>query len=130
LILVDSSVWIDFLSARPGPAGFELRRLIEEGAPAAVTGVVVTEILQGLQRNVERIENYLSLFDLLEAEGFRTYRRAAALFRLARSRGVSLTTTDAIIATIATENHAVVFSLDRDFVRMAQLGGTELYQVK
>jgi predicted nucleic acid-binding protein len=72
----------------------------------------------------------LSLFDLLEAEGFHTYCRAAALFRLARSRGVSLTTTDAIIATIATENHAVVFSPDRDFVRMAQLGGTELYQVK
>jgi predicted nucleic acid-binding protein len=55
LILVDSSVWIDFLSSRPGSAGQELRRLIEGGAPVAVTGVVVTEILQGLKRDVERI---------------------------------------------------------------------------
>lgn len=128
MILVDSSVWIDFLSSRPGPAGKELRRLIEEGAPVAVTGVVVAEILQGLKRDVKPIEDYLSLFDLLEASGFETYRNAAALFRLARSQGVSLTTTDAIIAATAFENAAAVFSLDRDFVRMARLVGLRLHQ--
>jgi predicted nucleic acid-binding protein len=42
---------------------------------------------------------------------------------LARSQGVSLTTTDALIATLAVENDAAVFSLDRDFVRMAHLAG-------
>ena len=128
MILVDSSVWIDFLSSRPGPGGQELRRLIEDGAPVAITGVVLTEILQGLKRDIKRIENYLSLFDLLEANGFETYRDAAALFRLARSKGVSLTTTDALSATIAVENGAEVFSLDRDFVRMAPLGGFRLHQ--
>jgi predicted nucleic acid-binding protein len=128
LILVDSSVWIDFLGSRPGQAGRELRRLIEQDAPVAVTGVVVTEILQGLKRDVGRIEEHLSLFDLLEASGFETYRRAAALFRLARSRGVSLTTTDVIIATIAAENRATVFSLDHDFARMAHLVGLPLHQ--
>jgi predicted nucleic acid-binding protein len=128
LILVDSSVWIDFLSSRPGPGGQELRRLIEDGTPVAITGVVVMEVLQGLQRDVKRIEAYLSLFDLLEARGFETYRNAAALFRLARSKGVSLTTTDALIATLAVENSAEVFSLDRDFVRMAHLGGFRLHQ--
>jgi hypothetical protein len=128
LILVDSSVWIDFLSSRPGPGGQELRRLIEDGAPVAITGVVVTEILQGLKRDIKRIENYLSLFDLLEAHGFETYRDAAALFRLAHSKGVSLTTIDALIATVAAENGATIFSLDRDFVRMAHLAGFPLHQ--
>jgi predicted nucleic acid-binding protein len=128
LILVDSSVWIDFLSFRPGPGGQELRRLIEGSAPVAITGVVVTEVLQGLQRDVKRIEAYLSLFDLLEASGFETYRNAAVLFRLARSKGVSPTTTDALIATIAAENGAEVFSLDRDFARMAPMGAFRLHQ--
>ena len=128
MILVDSSVWIDFFSDRPGQAGRELRRLIEVSAPVALTGVVVTEILQGLKRDVQRIEYFLSLFDLLEASGFDTYRNAAALFRRARSKGVSLTTTDALIATVAAENGATVFSLDRDFVRMAQLAGFQLHQ--
>ncbi len=128
MILVDSSVWIDFLSSRPGPAGRELRRLIEEGTPVAITGVVATEVLQGLKRDVKLIEAYLSLFDLLEARGFDTYSNAAALFRTARSHGVTLTTTDAIIAAVAAENGAKIFSLDRDFVRMAHLAGFPLHQ--
>ena len=128
MILVDSSVWIDFLSSRPGPGGLELRRLIEDDAPVALTGVVVTEVLQGLKRDIKRIEDYLSFFEILEASGFDTYRNAAALFRLARSQGVSLTTTDVLIATIAGENEAEVFSLDHDFMRMARLTGLPLHQ--
>jgi len=62
------------------------------------------------------------------ARGFETYRNAAALFRLARSQGVSLTTTDAIIATVAAENIATIFSLDRDFIRMAHMAGFRLHQ--
>jgi predicted nucleic acid-binding protein len=70
----------------------------------------------------------LALFDLLEAKGFETYRTAAAVFRTARSQGVTLTTTDAIIATIAVENGATIFSLDRDFMRMARMAGFPLHQ--
>ena len=128
MIFVDSSVWIDFLSSRPGPGGRELRRLIEDGQPVAVTGVVVTEVLQGLTRDVKRIENYLRLFEMLEADGFDTYRAAAVFFRVARSRGVTLTTTDALIASIAVQNAAALFSLDRDFVRMAPLAGLRLHE--
>ena len=125
---MDSSVWIDFLSSRPGAGGQELRRLIEDGAPVALTGVIVAEVLQGLKRDVKRIENYLALFDFLEPRGFETYRNAAVLFRTARSQGVSLTTTDALIATVAVENGAAVFSLDRDFARMAPIAGFRLHQ--
>jgi len=56
LILVDSSVWIDFFSSSPGHAGRELRRIIEEAEPLALTGVVVAEVLQGLARDASRVE--------------------------------------------------------------------------
>jgi len=79
LILVDTSVWIDFFSSSPGHAGRELRRLIEEVEPFALTGVVVTEVLQGLTREVNRIERYLSMWELLEPRGFSTYREASAI---------------------------------------------------
>jgi len=58
LILVDTSVWIDFFSTSPGRAGDELRRMIEEAEPFALTGVIVTEILQGLRRDVHRMEHF------------------------------------------------------------------------
>ena len=129
MILVDSSVWIDFFNSAPGPAGDELRELIRDAEPFALTGVVVTEILQGLTRDARRIEQYLSQWELLEPRGFRTYREAAAIFRLARSKGVSLTTIDALIAAIALEHRASVFTLDRDFSRIAHLTGLPLHPI-
>jgi hypothetical protein len=127
LILVDTSVWIDFFRASPGGAGQELKRLIEESEPLALSGIIVTEVLQGLTRNVEQIEYYLSLWDLIEPQGFDTYRRAAALNRLARSCGMTLTTVDALIATVALENGAALFSLDEDFPRLARLTGLRMH---
>lgn len=124
---MDSSVWIDFFSSAPRRAGAELRRMIEDAEPFALTGVVVTEILQGLTRDTSRIEHYLLQWDMLEPQGFRTYGEAAAIFRLGRARGVSLTTIDALIAAIAQEHGASVFTLDKDFSRIARLTGLLLH---
>jgi predicted nucleic acid-binding protein len=127
LILVDTSVWIDFFSSSPGRAGNELRRLIEEVEPFALTGVVVTEVLQGLTRDVSRIERFLSMWDLLEPSGFSTYREAAVISRLARSKGVSLSTIDTLIAAIALEHRASLFTLDKDFSRVARITSLRLH---
>jgi predicted nucleic acid-binding protein len=127
LILVDSSVWIDFFSSAPGRAGNELRRMISDAEPLALAGVVITEVLQGLTRDASRIEHYLAQWDLLEPKGFHTYREAAAIFRLGRAKGVSLTTIDVLIAAMALEHHANLFTLDKDFSRIARLTGLPLY---
>lgn len=116
---MDSSVWVDFFSSSPGRAGAELRRMIQGSEPLALTGVVVTEVLQGLTRDARVIKRFLAQFDMLEPRGFETYRTAAAIFRTARGKGVSLTSIDTLIAAIALEHSAAVFTLDRDFSRIA-----------
>lgn len=128
MILVDTSVWIDFFSSSPGPAGKELRRMIDDAEPIALTGIVLTEILQGLTRDVDRIERYLSLWELLEPDGARTYREAAAIFRLARAKGATLTTVDALIAAIALKHGAALFTLDKDFSRITRWIPLSLYR--
>jgi len=127
LILVDSSVWIDFFNPRPTRAGKELRRMIGDAEPFAITGVVITEILKGLTRDSGEIERYLSMWDMLEPRGFRTYREAAAIFRRARAKGMRLSTIDALIAAIALEHGAGVFTVDRNFFRMARLARLPLH---
>jgi predicted nucleic acid-binding protein len=119
--LVDSSVWINFFSSSPTKAGAELRRMIAEAEPFSLSGIIVTEILQGLVRDISRIEHYLSQWDMLEPAGFSTYREAAAIYRAARAKGLSLTTIDTIIAAIAMEHGASVFTLDKDFSHMARV---------
>jgi predicted nucleic acid-binding protein len=128
LILVDSSVWVDFFSSSPGRAGAELRRMIEESEPFALTGVVVAEVLQGLTRDAGRIEQFLVQWDMLEPTGFATYREAAAIYRGARAKGISLTTIDTLIAAIALEHGASVFTLDQDFSRIARITRLALYR--
>ncbi len=129
MILVNTSVWINFFSVSPGRAGDELRRMIEEAEPFVLTGVVVTEILQGLRRDVHRVERYLSQWEMIEPGGFSTYREAAAISRAAWSKGISLTTIDTLIAAIAMEHHASLFTLDKDFSRIARIAPLHLYSL-
>ncbi|HET9743508.1 MAG TPA: PIN domain-containing protein [Terriglobales bacterium] len=124
---MDSSVWIDFFSSTPGTAGAELHRMIADSEAFALSGIIVAEILQGLTRNVRRIEEYLMQWDLLEPAGFDTFRSAAAIYRMARQRGITPTTIDTIIATIALEHGAAVFTLDKDFNQIAKITGLTLY---
>ena len=128
MILVDSSVWVDFFSSSPGRAGSELRRMISDSEPFALAGVVVAEVLQGLTRDAVRIERYLEQWDVLDPRGFATYREAAAIYRAARARGISLTTIDTLIAAIALDHSASVFTLDQDFSRMARITRLMLYR--
>ena len=128
MILVDSSVWVDFFSSSPGRAGAELRRMIDESELFALTGVVVAEVLQGLARDAGRIEQFLAQWDMLEPTGFATYREAAAIYRGARAKGISLTTIDTMIAAIALEHGTSVFTLDQDFSRIARITRLALYR--
>jgi predicted nucleic acid-binding protein len=127
VILVDSSVWVDFFRPSPGRGGAELRRMIEESEPFALTGMVVAEVLQGLTRDAGVIERFLAQWDLLEPSGFDTYRSAAAIYRAGRGKGITSSTIDVFIAAIALEHGASVFTLDQDFVRIARMTGLELY---
>jgi predicted nucleic acid-binding protein len=132
VILVDSSVWVDFFRPAfsrqaPGRGGVELRRMIEESEPFALTGIVVAEVLRGLTRDAGVIERFLAQWDLLEPRGFDTYRSAAAIYRAGRGKGITSSTIDTFIAAIALEHGAIVFTLDQDFVRIARMTGLELY---
>jgi predicted nucleic acid-binding protein len=127
LILVDSSVWIDFFGRYPGRAASELKQLIERAERLVLTGVVVAEVLQGLTRNVDQIEQYLSQWELLEPSGAGTYQEAARIYRTARASGLTLTTIDTIIAAIALEHRATLFTIDEDFSRLARITQLSLY---
>jgi predicted nucleic acid-binding protein len=127
VILVDSSVWVDFFRASPARGGSELRRMVEESEPFALTGIVVAEVLQGLTRDAGVIERFLTQWEMLEPRGFDTYRRAAAIYRAGRGKGIASSTIDTLIAAIALEHGARLFTLDRDFVRIARMTGLELY---
>lgn len=118
---------MDFLNSARGPAGDELERLISVNAALVLTGLAVAEVLQGLKRDVAPVTRLLVQWPLVEPGGFATYETAATIFRQARERGVSLSTVDALLAAVALEYDAALFTLDRDFERLA-FTGLRLYR--
>jgi predicted nucleic acid-binding protein len=86
VILVDSSVGVDFFRPSPGRGGAELRRMIEESEPFALSGIVVAEVWQGLTRDAGVIERFLTQWEMLEPGGFDTYGSAAAIYRAGRKK--------------------------------------------
>lgn len=75
------------------------------------------EIVDKALELLVRSESYLSQWEPLEPSGLRTYRKAAAIFRLGRAKGVSRTTTDVLIAAVSLEHRASVFTGDCAVVR-------------
>ena len=101
--------------------------MILDAEPLAIAGIIAAEVVQGLTGNAAEIEHYLAQWEMLEARGLATYSAAAAIFCKARERGSSLKTIDTLIAAIALEHRAAVFTLDKDFSRIARLTGLPLY---
>jgi predicted nucleic acid-binding protein len=124
MIVVDSSVWIDFLADRTTPQvnvldGYLTRRPSE----IALVDIVLTEILQGLPRqHVHRVESLLLDLDVLHLEWISDYRAAAGLYRAARESGVTIRgTIDCLIAAVCIREHATLLHTDADFDRLAAI---------
>ena len=49
MIVVDTTVWIDFLEARGTPFDRHLTALLEDDAPLALVDIVYCEVLQGIR---------------------------------------------------------------------------------
>jgi predicted nucleic acid-binding protein len=126
MILVDTSVWIDFLRGRDTMHRRMLHDLIETDEDLCITGTIITEILQGIKddRTREEMKEYLLEFPLYDPTGIDTYIEAANLYRKCSKRGKAVRRTiDCIIAAIAIENDLVVFHNDTDFDHIAESAG-------
>lgn len=116
-VLVDTSVWVDFLNDYPSPERRALHELIEGEDDLCTCGVVVAEVFQGLRRERGRddLTAYFRDMTLLEPRGIDLYLRAAEIYRKLRQRGFTIRSTiDCIIAVLAEENGCHVLERDGD----------------
>ena len=122
MIVVDTSVWIDYLRGARAPHAAELDRLLEQDAGIALTDVVLAELLQGAPsaREATVLERRLLAFDVLRLETIEDFTRAAALYRAARSQGHTIRRTlDCLIASVCVREDLPLLHHDADFDRLA-----------
>lgn len=82
MIVVDTTIWIDFLAARGTSFDFHLKRLIEEGASVALTDIIYCEILQGIREEDTflRTRAILRTFPIFRVRGLKTFEQAARIY--------------------------------------------------
>jgi predicted nucleic acid-binding protein len=122
VILVDSSVWIDYFAGTATPATDRLDALLGE-TPVAIGDLMLTEVLQGFRRDRDFTRARALLMDLpiLTLGGPAIALRAAEHYRQLRALGLTVRgTVDALIAAYCIEHDLPLLHADRDFLHFEQ----------
>ena len=117
MVLVDTTVWIDFFSGRSLPHVKILEDLLVNRDDLCICGIILTETLQGI-RNDSEFERTRDLFSNLIFLPMRysTFLRSADIYRSLRRKGITIRkTVDCMIASVALENDIPLLDNDKDF---------------
>ena len=117
MILVDSSVWIDYFRGTPTPEAEKLDSLLGT-EPIATGDLILTEILQGFvsDRDFNQARKLLTSLVIVDLAGQDIAIQAAKNFRVLRALGITVRKTiDTVIATRCIESRLSLLYSDRDF---------------
>ncbi|HVG77285.1 MAG: PIN domain nuclease [Candidatus Rokuibacteriota bacterium] len=131
MIVVDTTVWIDFLAARGTAFDRHLAELLDADAPIALVDIVYCEILQGIrdEEAYRRIRLSLRAHPILRPRGLETFEAAANLYRTGRGRGLTIRrSVDCLIAATCLENGAEIYHNDRDFDALARISALMIHR--
>ena len=127
MIVVDSSVWVDFFNGTSTP---EVERLDASLGvmPVAIGDLILVEVLQGFRRETD-MATARQLFDsipVIEMLGLANAYKAAQNHRALRRQGITVRKTiDGIIATACIEAALPLLFSDRDFLPFVRHLGLE-----
>ncbi len=131
MILVDTSVWIDFFRAKSGRP-HPLAELLGGRNRVCLCGLIRQEILQGIHQPKE-LTATTRMLDLLPflPTTTATDDHAAEIFRVATRHGLNMPTVDATIAAIALQHNVSLYTRDhRHLCALAELVPLRLYDEK
>ena len=117
MILVDSSVWIDYFRGAQTPQAERLDGLLSSEL-IAVGDLILTEVLQGFgsERDFNEAKRLLTSLLVVELGGQDIAIQAARNFRILRAQGITIRKTiDTLIATCCIESGLLLLYSDRDF---------------
>ncbi len=118
MIVVDSSVWIDYFGGRLTRETDRLDSLLGE-EPIAIGDLVLAEVLQGFRadKDFRRAKELLMSLNVVNMLDTTIALKSAANSRALRKKGVTVRKTiDAIIATYCIANKLALLHCDKDFL--------------
>ena len=132
MILVDSSVWIDFFNGRSTESVAILAQLLDEAAaPLAIADLALFEVLRGFrfERDYLAADRVLRALDVVPIGGHALCRAAALHYRDLRARGITIASPiDVLQASYCIENNYALLHSDADFDAMETWRGLKVWR--
>lgn len=130
LILIDSSIWIEYLAERGAPIGNTVAGLLKEHR-VATNDVIRMEILTGARDE----KQYNDLSDRWEGLHYLpmtapVWRRAERLRYDLRKKGHLIPVADALIASSAIAHNCALLHSDRHFNQIAKASPLKIFKPK
>jgi predicted nucleic acid-binding protein len=129
MILVDSSVWIDYFRGRPTLQTDQLDDLLGSEL-VAIGDLMLAEVLQGFNsdHDFNTAKRFLTGLQQVTVGGSELAIQAARNFRKLRARGITIRKTiDTLIATCCIEHDHVLLHSDHDFDAFAEHLGLRVF---
>ena len=122
MVLVDTSVLIDFFRNTQNGGTEKLESLLRNGIPFGINNLIYLEMLQGAYslKDYELLKNYLDTQIFYELKDGRTsYSSAAEIYRKCRYAGITVSSTvDLLIVQTTIENRLFLLHNDSDYVQI------------
>jgi len=131
MILVDTSVLIDFFKKNENGSVEKFRDILKRDIPFGITSNIFQEVLQGArsQKDYNYLKSYLETqIFYIPKNPIESFAQAAQLYRNCRIKGITpRSTIDCLIVQIAIEHDLFLLHNDKDFERMAEVIELRIY---
>lgn len=128
-VLIDTSVWIEFFRKKE-PYYSVVNKLIDEDR-ICCSGLILAELIRGAksEKEISLLKDFLYVFDFLKEDTV-VWEKAGELSYRLRKKGISAGLSDCIIAVLASLNKVLLFTLDKDFSKIAPHIEFKIYPLK
>ena len=128
MILVDTSIWIDFFQHPDSSYTVKLENLIKDNNSAVICGIILQETLQGIKDNksYELAKDRLLKLPFINTDK-EIYLSASYLYRKLRNKGITIPSIDVTIASIAALKKIPLFTKDKHFKIITRYSDLKIY---
>ena len=133
MILVDTSVLIEYFRGGNIPAVQQFSHVLDQDIPFGITPWIYCEVLQGCRsdKDFQVLKAYLEtqvFYDVKDV--LESYAQTAVMFRRLRRKGITVSSSiDCLVARIAIENDLFLLHNDPDYDRIAGLFPLKIWKI-
>jgi predicted nucleic acid-binding protein len=135
MILIDTSVLIDYFKGKNNKYVAALDQILENGIPFGINDFIYQELLQGARtiEEFQKLKEYLETIPFFYLHfGKESFEKAALINFTCRKAGITIRSTiDLLIVEMAIENDLFLLHNDNDFKYIAEIiPELKIYEIK